>query len=385
MTRITGEWLTRAPTRAVIEMLEGAGKRALFVGGSVRDALLDRAVSDIDIATDALPDETLMLANKAGIKVVPTGLDHGTVTVVAEGIPHEVTTFRRDVSTDGRRAVVAFSSCLDDDAARRDFTINALYAMPNGMVLDPSGKGVADLKAGRVRFVGDAPSRIKEDYLRILRFFRFHAVFGDQETGFDGDDLAAISASIDGLDTLSRERVGDELRKLLGARNPAQAVATMAMIGVLARLLPGAMSECVAILVALEEEANEAPRWIRRLAALGGTQPEHALRLSKAEARDLHTLGLLVESQIPIVEVGYRHGAQAAIDTGLLRAAVTGTSLPVTARSDALRGAEAKFPVAAADLMPDLTGPALGRHLEALEARWVASGFTLSRAALLRD
>ena len=273
VTRVSGDWLTRPATIAVLDMLEGAGKRALFVGGCVRDALSGRAVADVDLSTDALPKETLMLAEEAGLKAIPTGADHGTVTVVSEGTPFEVTTFRRDVETDGRRAVVAFSSRIEDDAARRDFTMNALYANRSGAVLDPVGQGVADLAAGRVRFIGWAEDRIREDYLRILRFFRFHAWFGGEGVGFDADPLAAIAANAVGLDTLPPERIGQEMRKLLAAPNPAPSLATMGATGVLQRLLPGAVPETVSALVALEEAATRTPSWVRRLAALGGGAP----------------------------------------------------------------------------------------------------------------
>jgi poly(A) polymerase len=166
-------------------MLERAGHAALFVGGCVRNALLGQGVTDIDIATDATPEEVLALAAGAGLKAVPTGAEHGTVTVVSGHFPYEVTTFRRDVETDGRRAVVAFSRDIAEDAARRDLTINALYARSDGLVLDPGGHGLADLAARRVRFVGDPAVRIAEDFLRILRFFRFHAWYGDPARGLD--------------------------------------------------------------------------------------------------------------------------------------------------------------------------------------------------------
>ena len=176
---------------------------------------------------------------------MPTGLAHGTVTVVAGGRPFEVTTFRRDVETFGRRAVVAFSTDLRDDAARRDFTMNALYVRPDGTVVDPLG-GLPDLRAGRVRFVGDGAARIAEDYLRILRFFRFHAWYGDPAAGLDPDGLAACAALQDGLARLSRERVGAEVTKLLAAPDPAPAVGPMAAAGILARVLPGADAAALA-------------------------------------------------------------------------------------------------------------------------------------------
>ncbi len=217
--KITGEWLTNPHTQAVCHALENAGYQALFVGGCVRNALLGVPVGDIDIATDATPEVVTEIQTRAGFKVVPTGIDHGTVTVIAKGIPHELTTFRHDVETDGRRAVVAFSNNVADDARRRDFTMNALYADASGVVIDPLG-GLGDLQAKHVRFIENADDRIREDYLRTLRFFRFHAWYGDPQGGLDQDGLAAIAQNLDGLDRLSHERVGAEMKKLLGAPGP---------------------------------------------------------------------------------------------------------------------------------------------------------------------
>ncbi|MBY0397298.1 MAG: CCA tRNA nucleotidyltransferase, partial [Thermoleophilia bacterium] len=218
--RITGDWITADHVQAVLAAIERGGHRALLVGGCVRNDLLGLPVTDIDIATDAPPARVAELASGAGLRCVPTGIDHGTVTVIAEGRPHEVTTFRRDVETDGRRAVVAFSERLEDDASRRDFTMNALYADRGGAVLDPVG-GIGDLRARRVRFVGNPAERIREDYLRILRFFRFHAAYGDVSAGLDAEALAACAGLAAGIDGLSRERVGQEMRKLLSARDPS--------------------------------------------------------------------------------------------------------------------------------------------------------------------
>ncbi len=379
--KITGGWISQPQTQAVMAVLAGAGHQALFVGGCVRNALIGQPVSDIDIATDALPGAVSDLASKAGLKVVPTGVAHGTVTVVSGGIPHEVTTFRRDVETDGRRAVVAFSSRIEEDAARRDFTMNALYADAAGHVTDPLG-GLPDLLARRVRFVGDAEARIREDYLRILRFFRFHAWYGDPQEGPDAEGLAACAFLADGIEGLSRERVGAEVRKLLQAPDPAPSVAAMARSGILARILPGADDRALAPLVHLE--AGIAPDWRRRLAALGDGWAEQ-LRLSRADASRMADLREGLSSGSNAAVLGYLHGADMAADVILLRAAALGTPPPDGWRQDAARGAVAVFPVKAADLMPGLDGPALGSRLKALQDRWAASGFALTRDELLRS
>ncbi|QYK41680.1 MAG: CCA tRNA nucleotidyltransferase [Paracoccaceae bacterium] len=375
---VTGDWLTRAETRAVFAALAADGAQVLAVGGCVRNALLGQPVHDVDIATGARPEVVTRLAERAGLRVVPTGIDHGTVTVVSGGIAHEVTTFRRDIETDGRRAVVAFSDRIGDDAARRDFTMNALYCTAGGAVIDPL-HGLQDVMAGRVRFVGDPQARIAEDYLRILRFFRFHAWYG--RDGLDPDGLAACAALADGIDRLSRERLGAEMRRLLSAPDPAPAVAAMAAAGVLARVLPGADARALPVLVHLEGDATI--RWLRRLAALGGEGVDTALRLSRAEAAALDALRDGAAGGQGAAVLGYRLGAGDAADALLLRAALTGMPLPPGWQPEIARGAAARFPVRAADLMPALSGPAIGDRLRLLEDRWIASDFRLTRDELL--
>ncbi|MBN8629237.1 MAG: CCA tRNA nucleotidyltransferase [Rhodobacterales bacterium] len=377
--KIAGDWLEHPGTQGLCAALEAAGHRALLVGGCVRNALLHEAVADTDIATDAAPETVSNIAETAGFKVVPTGIDHGTVTVIAQGKPHEVTTFRRDVETDGRRAVVAYSTRIEEDAQRRDFTMNALYADRQGLVIDPLG-GLPDLLSRHVRFVGEAETRIREDYLRILRFFRFHACYGDPDGGLDAEGLAACAALSAGLETISRERIHAELKKLLAARDPAPSVAAMAQSGVLARILPGADTRALAPLVHLD--ADQPPHWLRRLAVLGGISAD--LRLSKSEARDLAALRAAIETTETPAVLGWRLGEPLAADAILARAALLETPSPADWQAEAHRGAKARFPVTAADLMPTLQGEALGARLKVMESRWLASNLTLGREDLLK-
>ncbi|NGM46951.1 CCA tRNA nucleotidyltransferase [Rhodobacter sp. SGA-6-6] len=377
--RIGGNWLERQETQAVLDCLASGGFQALLVGGCVRNALLGVEVADVDIATDARPETVSKLAEKAGFHVVPTGIGHGTVTVVSGGIPHEITTFRRDVETDGRRAVVAFSDHIAEDAARRDFTMNALYARADGQVIDPLG-GLPDLLARRLRFVGDAETRIREDYLRILRFFRFHAWYGDPQEGLDPEGLAACAALSAGLETISRERIGAEMRKLLAAPDPAPAVAAMAQAGVLTRILPGADPRALAPLVHLE--GGLPPRWQRRLAVLGGQDRGARLRLSNPEKRQLAALDEALSGMDSPAVLGWRLGAEGGTDAVLARAALTGAPPPAGWQAEVVRGATAEFPVKAADL-PGLAGPTLGRRLKELERRWCDSALRLSKEQLL--
>ncbi|MEM7491556.1 MAG: CCA tRNA nucleotidyltransferase, partial [Pseudomonadota bacterium] len=368
------DWLTAPTTQAVMAMLDAAGHQALAVGGCVRNALLGAPVSDIDIATDARPETVLALADAAGFRAVPTGIDHGTVTVIADGTPYEITTFRRDVETDGRHAVVTYSDDPATDAARRDFTMNALYADRQGHVVDPLG-GMPDLRAGRVRFIGTPAARITEDYLRILRFFRFMAWYGDPALGPDAEGLAACAAHQEGLAQLSRERVGHEMRKLLSAPDPGPALATMAQAGILARILPGADPAPLAPLLASAETD-----WLARLAALGGDASD--LRLSKREAGTLHDMATAARDGTDPFTLGDMLGSRAR-DALLVRAALLGRPPDPADLDMARRGADATFPLTAADLMPDLQGPALGRALARARTLWRAQRGAVAKADLV--
>lgn len=375
MIRIGGDWLRAPATQAVLGMLAAGGYRALVVGGCVRNALMGLPVADVDIATDAPPETVTELARAAGLKPVPTGIAHGTVTVAAGGTGYEVTTFRRDAETFGRHARVEFGAALHEDAARRDFTMNALYAEADGRVIDPLD-GLGDALARRVRFVGRAEDRIREDALRILRFFRFQAHYGDPALPPDAAALAACAAGGAGLARVSAERIGHEVRKLLLAADPAPAVQAMASAGVLAAVLPGADPAALARLIALE--AGQGGCWLRRLAALGAQNPAARLRLSRAEARELDRLDLRAGP----AELGYRLGAASGADAALARAARASAALPPDWRAQVVRGAAAHFPLKPADLMPDLDGPALGRALAETEAWWVAQDFAPGKAEL---
>ena len=380
MTRIDADWLGLPATQRVFSLLLDAGYSAFAVGGCVRNSLLQVPVNDIDFATNARPEEVLALARETGLKAIGTGIEHGTVTVMADDTAFEVTTFRKDVETDGRRAVVAFSQNIEDDARRRDFTMNALYSDASGTIHDPLD-GLRDLSDRRVRFIENPKDRIREDYLRSLRYFRFHAWYGDPVEGFDPDALDAISRNVGGLASLSKERVGAELKRLLKAQNPAPALAGMRTTGVLAAILPGATDVALGPLIHLEESLGAAPDAIRRLAALGGEDAKEHLRLSRKEIDRLDILRRPID--LPPAEIGYRLGEANARDAYLVSWASTGAPVDATALAGLKRGARMKFPVKAADLMPDLDGPALGRALADLEQRWIDSDFALTRDDLL--
>lgn len=378
--KISGDWIAHLGTQRLLQALDQAGHRALFVGGCVRNALLVLPVNDVDIATDAVPETVTNIAKTAGFRVIPTGIGHGTVTVIAGDVAHEVTTFRKDVTTDGRHATVAFSDSVIQDAARRDFTMNALYADLSGQVIDPLN-GLADVLSRHVRFVGDPDLRIREDYLRILRFFRFYAIYGDCDAGIDADGLAACAENAEGIAGLSSERIGTEMRKLLAAPNPAAAVSSMAQAGVLARILPGADAHGLARLVHVE--GDSAPRWQRRLVLIGGENPSEHLCLSRLETGSIARIKTEIGSSLSVAAMGWKLGVTEAKDVILCRAALLEMPLPENWRKHVEQGSRAKMPVTAADLMPELTGPALGEKLRQCEQRWLASDLRLTKAQLL--
>ena len=378
--KIAGAWLNGEGTQALLRALLSSGHNALFVGGCVRNAIIGVPVGDIDIATDALPEAVTKIATAAGFRAIPTGIDHGTVTVIAGGIAHEVTTLRRDVQTDGRHALVAYCSDIAEDAARRDFTMNALYAQADGTVIDPLG-GLPDLLTRRVRFVGDANARIVEDYLRILRFFRFHAIYGDPSHGLDADGLAACAENLAGLDALSRERVGAEMCKLLAALDPAPSLAAMEQTGVLSLVLPGATSRMVPVLVHFEDGSPRS--WLCRLAVLGGEDATDKLRLSRAATATLSQIREGMATATAPDALGWLYGMAVAGDILHARAALFEAPLPSGWQDNAMRGADATFPVSAADLMPELEGPALGEKLKSMKDRWLATGLALTKVELL--
>lgn len=378
MTRITDDWVG-APAPAAVMAALG---EAYFVGGCVRNALMGLSISDIDIAAPMAPEQIMQRLEDAGIRTVPTGLRHGTVTAVHDGTGIEVTAFRADVETDGRHATVAYTTEMAVDAGRRDFTMNALYATADGTVVDPLG-GLPDLIARRVRFIGEARDRITEDYLRILRFFRFHAWYGAD--GIDAEGLAACAELADGLSGLARERIGWEFRKLLAAPDPAPSLTAMAASGILLRCLPGALPDAIAPLVHWESVLGLTPDWITRLVAIGGEEIPDRLRLSRQETARLHAVKAAIDDPMPVARAAYRYGAEATRSAHLVLAASSGAPPPETLEADVAHGAAARFPLKAADLMQAglPAGPGMGDALKVAESAWVDGNFEVPKAELI--
>lgn len=369
----TVPWTRRADLAGLVAALDPAGESLCrWVGGAVRDTLAGVDVKDIDMATSLLPETVMARLAAANIHSVPTGLAHGTVTAVLHGGPVEITTLRRDVSTDGRHATVAFSSDWQEDAARRDFTINALYADPRTLVLSDFFGGQADLAAHRVRFIGDARARIREDYLRILRYFRFQARFGTLPADIEAE--AACAELAPGLKGLSRERVGWELMRLLAHPDPAPTAARMAELGVLAQVLPEANPAALPALIATEQRELAAPDALRRLAALLPTDPSLAeavaarLRLSSAQKKHLAlAAGRNPADAGDARALAYRLGLAQARDQLLLAGASLGPISGWTPPPFPLKGG--------AIVAHGFAGPDVARILRSVEARWIAEGF----------
>ena len=370
------KWRKRRGMARVLKALGADEGLTRYVGGAVRDDLLGLPVSDIDLATRLRPDEVLERLTKARIKAVPTGIEHGTITAVSDGRPVEITSLRRDVSTDGRRATVAFTDDWQEDAARRDFTINALSADPiTGEIFDYFG-GLDDLQHHHIRFIGDPLQRIAEDHLRILRFFRFHARFGTGE--LDRQALDACTARANDLMALSRERIADELLKLLGMPNPAPTVGIMLQRGILKAVLPEIERERLRDLEALldaERAAELGPDSLRRLAALLPRDPQLAediaarLRLSNKAKKRLACAGSSDLMSSP-QSLAYRLGKDCAIDRLLL----AGKVADAAAVAD---WAAPRLPITGGTLISRglARGPTVARALRMIEDRWVNEGF----------
>jgi poly(A) polymerase len=388
-------WMKAAPLARVMAVLKKDGGAARFVGGAVRNALLGAPVLEVDIATDLTPDIVVKRLKDAGIQAVPTGIEHGTVTAVSSGTPFEITTLRRDVSTDGRRATVAFTDDWAQDAMRRDFTMNALYADEDGTLHD-FVNGLADLRAGHVRFVGEARERIAEDYLRILRLFRFHAWYGKGE--LDAEALKAAAAEREGLERLSGERVQKELLRLLAAVDPFPSLRAMERNGILDVLIPShAGLAALTQLNAITRAQGLAPDPILRLASLLAT-PDAAARLAAVLKFSNADRARLTGAHKPIVRpegdaqargLIYQRGAAEFQDALLLSSARAGLSPDNKDMRRFLALArdwqKPKFPLDGNDAQSAgiAPGPRLGDALSRLEQEWVASDFAQTRAHLL--
>ncbi|MEM7042461.1 MAG: CCA tRNA nucleotidyltransferase [Pseudomonadota bacterium] len=384
---LAAPWLTAESSRQLMDVLTEGDVPARFVGGCVRDALLGHYDPDVDldVATPILPEQVIERLEAAGIKAIPTGLSHGTVTAVVDGRPFEITTLRKDVACDGRHAEVAFAADFREDAERRDFTINAMSVDRQGRLVDYFG-GVEDLKAGRIRFVGDAQARVREDYLRILRFFRFFARYGRPPV--DEGALEACRAGASGLEELSGERIRSEMFKLLDSSGAAEALRLMIENGILSHILPSTPDlEPLQRLITLVPESDPLLRLVTLLSPTSAEPVAEAWKLSNAEKTRLERLTLeplfdLPHSPLIARTHIYHHGPE--IYTDLVRlsaksASDLGTSLPPPSVE--------KLPISGQDLIARGVppGPELGHLLADIEAWWLNQSMQPDRNACLAE
>ncbi|MGV1752199.1 CCA tRNA nucleotidyltransferase [Agrobacterium sp. CG674] len=408
MSNVAGQdWFLKPGLQRILALLNADGGEARVVGGAVRNALMGMPVADIDMATTLPPQDVVERAQRAGIKAVPTGIEHGTVTLVLDGVGFEVTTLRRDVETDGRHAQVAFGTDWNEDAQRRDLTINALYADASGEVIDLVG-GLADIETRNVRFIGDADTRIAEDYLRVLRFFRFFAHYGSGRP--DSDGLRASARAKDKMSTLSAERVWSEMKKLLSATDPSRALLWMRQSGVLSQVLPETEKwgiDAIHGLVAAEQALGWTPDALVRLAAIVPVDAERVagmasrLRLSNAEAKRLKQWASAPVIDTAITDAAfdrllYRNGVEEITMRLMLSLAAARADISAgegamqkIARLSALLSRTQKFvrptfPLTGADVLAAgvAPGPKVGEILGLLEEKWIEFNFSLDRAAL---
>ena len=402
--RLSGpSFLDDPKVRRIFAVFDGAGEETRAVGGAVRNHLLGVPVHEVDFATTALPGKVVERAKSAGLRTIPTGIEHGTVTVLVDGATFELTTLREDVETDGRRAKVRFGLSFEHDAQRRDFTMNALSVDASGQVFDTTG-GLADLAARRVRFIGDARQRVREDYLRILRFFRFHATYGEGDA--DRKAFDAVVSERAGIAGLSRERIRSELMKLMLASRAAEVCATMFGAGILTPMLGGiAIPARLQSLIEIETTRAEAPDTLLRLTALfvlvreDAMRLREALRLSNAEADRAQAAAKALEAlhgrEAP-PEPGllrtflYLHGREAASDALVLAHAEARAAPDDPAWGSAARfladTPEPRLPFSGADLLARGLAPGrgMGETLKSLQALWIRAGFPRDPGTLAR-
>ena len=404
------DFLARSSVQHVLALLNSDGEEARIAGGAVRNALLGQPVADIDIATTALPAEVIHRATEAGYKSIPTGIEHGTVTLIVDGEAFEVTTLRADIETNGRHAVVRFGRDWDADAARRDFTINGLYADADGNVFDSVG-GLKDMETKTLRFIGDADARVREDYLRILRFFRFFAWYGSGRP--DADGIRAAARLKDGLKQLSAERVWAELKKLLTAPDPSRALLWMRQSGVLTEVLPESEKWGIDGIHGLMDAERDLGWKQEPMLRLMSIVPPHDVRVEELGKRlklansERDRLELWAKAALPAPDMDnrifarnlYRSDVSGNVDR--LRLALSSArALAVSDEKEMMKAAGysrlldfavkwrvPKFPVTGADLLAQGMAPGLklGAKLRALEDEWVASDFTLSADDLLNS
>ena len=378
------KWLRNPSAQKLSKLYKSFGYQVLFVGGCVRNTILKMPVTDIDLATDAQPEEIIKIAKENNIRFVPTGLAHGTITLIIDNKNYQITTFRTDFDHDGRYAKVEFTESLLLDASRRDLTINALYCNHVGEVIDPLN-GLDDIKKQKIKFIGNPNERIKEDNLRILRFFRFQAIYGNKNLEIDSIALEACHNHKSKLAALSKERITSELRKILSAPNPLEVIIKMNETGVLNELFQKVSIDSLEAYLKTEEKFKININWLGRLLSLQVTQEEESLKLTRCEFKFLKQTKSAIENQIHVLEFSYYNGVENGKIYSILQNFRHNIILSKNLLNQINSLATKKFPITAKDLMPEIRGKKLGEALRSLEDRWIKSNFTLSKKDLLAE
>ena len=378
------KWLRNPSAQKLSKLYKSFGYQVLFVGGCVRNTILKMPVTDIDLATDAQPEEIIKIAKENNIRFVPTGLAHGTITLIIDNKNYQITTFRTDFDHDGRYAKVEFTESLLLDASRRDLTINALYCNHVGEVIDPLN-GLNDIKKQKIKFIGNPNERIKEDNLRILRFFRFQAIYGNKNLEIDSIALEACHNHKSKLAALSKERITSELRKILSAPNPLEVIIKMNETGVLNELFQNVSIDSLEAYLKTEEKFKININWLGRLLSLQVTQEEESLKLTRCEFKFLKQTKSAIENQIHVLEFSYYNGVENGKIYSILQNFRHNIILSKNLLNQINSLATKKFPITAKDLMPEIRGKKLGEALRSLEDRWIKSNFTLSKKELLAE
>lgn len=378
------KWLRNPSAQKLSKLYKNFGYQVLFVGGCVRNTILKMPVTDIDLATDAQPEEIIKIAKENNIRFVPTGLAHGTITLIIDNKNYQITTFRTDFDHDGRYAKVEFTESLLLDASRRDLTINALYCNHVGEVIDPLN-GLDDIKKQKIKFIGNPNERIKEDNLRILRFFRFQAIYGNKNLEIDSIALEACHNHKSKLAALSKERITSELRKILSAPNPLEVIIKMNETGVLNELFQKVSIDSLEAYLKTEEKFKININWLGRLLSLQVTQEEESLKLTRCEFKFLKQTKSAIENQIHVLEFSYYNGVENGKIYSILQNFRHNIILSKNLLNQINSLATKKFPITAKDLMPEINGKKLGEALRSLEDRWIKSNFTLNKKELLAE
>jgi len=358
------------------------GYKIYFVGGCVRDSILGNPVTDIDMSTTALPDQIIQIAKANNLRAIPTGIKYGTITVISNCKPYQITTFRKDVATDGRHADVLYANDMITDATRRDFTINALYADEDGNVIDPL-KGVNDLYCRIIKFIFNPRKRIIEDNLRILRFFRFHAWYGDPNKNLDPASLNACTHYKSKVGTLSNERIGAEMKKIMSAPNPISSLEAMTMAGVLELVMPNASTSQLSSLLKLENKLQRGIHWTTRAAIMTSTDLKNIWKISKVDHKKLRNLQKLKAGKDKVSKISYLYGEEFSWQYAILKYVSLNKDIPKNIRAEIKRGANALFPIKSCELINDFKGPELGKRIKDLQHAWINSNFSLTREELL--